>query len=127
MITEQQRKVLRHFFAAYFHQDWIEEAATGEQVIAMYGADSSNLEVIDTLIEGIGVFIADHPEEADLANALFRQMGCYYLPNVIGMTTREWLLHVVEKVKAERPGVEPRDAERRAKEALEDAEDNYEA
>lgn len=120
MITELQRKTLRHFFAAYFHQDWRREAETPEQVISMYAADVNDPGTIDTLVEGIGAFIADHPDEDDLANALFREMGCYYSPKALGQSTREWLLHVAATLEAERPGVEQRAAEKRAAEDLDE-------
>jgi hypothetical protein len=41
-------------------------------------------------------------------------MGCYHSPKALGQSTREWLLHVAETVKAERPGVAQRAAEKRA-------------
>jgi len=120
MITELQRKTLRHFFAAYFHQDWRREADTPEQVISMYATDVNDLVTIDTLVDGIGAFIADHSDEDDLSYALFREMGCYHSPKALGQSTREWLLHVARMVKAERPGVEQRAAEKRAAEELDE-------
>ncbi|HEX8114297.1 MAG TPA: contact-dependent growth inhibition system immunity protein [Kofleriaceae bacterium] len=120
MITELQRKTLRHFFAAYFHQDWRREADTPEQVISMYATDVNDLGTIDTLVDGISAFIADHPDEDRLANALFREMGCYHSPKALGQSTREWLLHVAKTVKAERPRVEQRAAEKRAVEDLDE-------
>ena len=116
MVTELQRKTLRHFFAAYFHQDWRREADTPEQVISMYATDVNDLVTIDTLVDGIGAFIADHSDEDDLSNALFREMGCYHSPKALGLSTREWLLHVARMVEAERRGVEQRAAEKRADE-----------
>jgi hypothetical protein len=124
MITELQRKTLRHFFAAYFHQDWRQEADTPEQVISMYAADVSDPVTIDTLVDGIGAFIADQPDDDDLANALFREMGCYHSPKALGRSTREWLLHVAETVKAERPSVEQRAAEKRAAEELDEDDES---
>lgn len=120
MITELQRKTLRHFFAAYFHQDWRREADTPEQVISMYATDVNDPVTIVTLLDGIGAFIADHPDEDDLANALFREMGCYHSPKALGQSTRAWLLHVAGTVKGERPGVEQRAAEKRAAEELDE-------
>ena len=124
MITELQRKTLRHFFAAYFHQDWRKEADTPERVISMYAADVNDPVTIDTLVDGIAAFIADHPDEEDLANALFREMGCYHSPKAIGESTRDWLLHVARAVKAEWPGVEQRAAEKRAAEEI-DEDDEF--
>ena len=120
MTTELQRKTLRHFFGAYFHQDWGLDAETAEQVISMYATDVKDPTTIDTLVDGIGAFIADHPDEDDLANALFLEMSCYYAPQGIGESTREWLLHVAEAVKAERPGVEQRAVEKRAAEEFDE-------
>lgn len=120
MISELQRKTLRHFFASYFHQDWRREADTPEQVIAMYATDVNDPGTIDTLVDGIGTFIADHPDEDSLANALFREMGCYHSPKALGQSTREWLSHVAGTVKVEQPGIEQRAAEKRAAEDLDE-------
>jgi hypothetical protein len=120
MITELQRKTLRHFFATYFHQDWYLEAGTPEQVISMYATDVNDPITIDTLVDGIGAFIVDHPNENDLSHALSREMGCYYSTKALEQSTREWLLYVTRMVQAERPGVEQRAAEKRAAEELDE-------
>jgi hypothetical protein len=80
----------------------------------------SDLFTIDTLVEGISAFIADHSDEDDLAHALFREMGCYHSPKALGQSTREWLLQITKMVEAERPGVEHRAAEKRAAELLDE-------
>ena len=46
----------------------------------MYATDVNDPVTIDTLVDGLGVFIADHPDEDDLANTWFREMGCYHSP-----------------------------------------------
>lgn len=53
------------------------------------------------LNQAILAFIDDHPDEDDLAEALFRQLGCYYAPRALGQSTKEWLLHIAERVRAE--------------------------
>lgn len=101
MITESQRATLRQFFAGFFHQDWRVEADTPDQVISNYANQLTDRSTLGELSEAIAAFIADHPDEDDLANALFRQLGCYYAPKAIGESTKQWLLHVAEKLKAE--------------------------
>jgi hypothetical protein len=101
MITESQHTIMRQFFAGFFHQDWRVEADAPDQVISNYAAQLTDRSTLVELSEAIAAFIADHPAEDDLANALFRQLGCYYAPKAIGESTKQWLVHVAERFKAE--------------------------
>jgi hypothetical protein len=98
MITESQREILRQFFAGFFHQDWRVEADTPDQVISNYADQPSDRSTPAGLSEAIVAFIADHPDEGDLADALFRELGCYYAPKAIQQPTKQWLSHVAEKL-----------------------------
>ena len=101
MISESQRESLREFFAGYFHEDWRVEANTPDQVISNYAAQLSDRSRVAELRDAIIAFIADHPDEDDLANALLGEFDCYYSPKALGRSTKQWLLHVAEKLAAE--------------------------
>ena len=100
MITELQRTTLRHFFAAYFHQDWMHTEGTVERVIESYAADVRDPTAFDTVVEGIAALIADHPDDDALSESLFRQFSCYYSPKAVGDSTARWLREVAERVRA---------------------------
>jgi hypothetical protein len=101
MISASQQALLRQFFAGFFHQDWRVEADTPEQVVTHYATQMNDRAALPELTEAILAFIEDHPVEDDLADALFRQLGCYYSPKAIGQSTKQWLLYVVDRVRAE--------------------------
>jgi hypothetical protein len=100
MITDSQREILRQFFAGYFHQDWPLEADTPDQVISNYARQRSDRSALIELRDAIIAFIADHPDDDDLADALFRELGCYYSPEALGESTKQWLLHVADELVA---------------------------
>lgn len=103
MITESQRESLFQFFAGFFHQDWRVEAETPDQVISQFASQQSDPSTLAELSDSIIAFIADHPDEDDLANALFRELGCYYSPKAIGKSTKDWLQHVAKALLAGKP------------------------
>jgi hypothetical protein len=93
MITDAQREALFHFFGAYFHQDWALEATTPGEVIATF-LQSSTVEALSELSQAIVSFVAEHRDDRDLEEALFKQLGCYFSPRGVGLSTRTWLLSV---------------------------------
>jgi CdiI immunity protein len=101
MISERQHELLRQFFAGFFHQDWRVEADTPEGVVTHYATQMNDHAALPELNEAILAFIDDHPDGDHLADALFRQLGCYYSPKLLGQSTKEWLLHIAERVRAE--------------------------
>lgn len=81
----------RNFFSAYFHEDWAEEADTPEAVITGYlaeGWSSEEMHELASEIENLGEL---YVEDADLEEALFRELGCYYQPSADGMSAHAWL------------------------------------
>lgn len=101
MITQPQYELLRQFFAGFFHQDWRVEADTPEQMVSYYAAQMNDRAALPELSDAILAFIDDYPDEDQLADALFRKLGCYYSPKALGESTRAWLLHIAERVRAE--------------------------
>jgi hypothetical protein len=81
----------RNFFSAYFHEDWAEEAGTPEAVITGYLAEGWSFEEMRQLaieIESLGEL---YIEDADLEEALFSELGCYYQPSADGVAAHTWL------------------------------------
>lgn len=101
MITEHQRATMRHLLAGYFHQDWMHTDGTVERVIEHYAAEVQDPTEFDTLVEGIAALVADHPDDDELSEILFRQFSCYYSPKATGDSTMRWLRYVAERVRIE--------------------------
>ena len=108
MISAAQHALLRQLFAGFFHQDWRVEADTPEAVVTHYATQMADNAHLPELHDAILAFIADHPDEDDLADALFRQLSCYYAPKAIGESTKAWLLHIAERV-LEESKIDPKD------------------
>jgi len=96
MITPAQREKLRQFFGAYFHQDWDIEYGTPEQALsaAIRGHESQREE----LSRFVGLFIEEHPDDEDLDQALWSDLGCEYLPSADGISSRAWLVDVAARL-----------------------------
>lgn len=101
MITETQYKLLRQLFAGFFHQDWRIEADTPEGVVSHYATQMVDRAALPELSDAILAFIDDYPNDDELADALFHKLDCYYSPKALGQSTKEWLLHIAERVRAE--------------------------
>lgn len=98
MITPQQMDKLRQFFGAYFHQDWGTEYGTpGQTLSAAIRAHESQRKELRRLIE---IFVAEHPDDEDLDQALWKDLACEYLPSADGISPRTWLLDVAGKLAA---------------------------
>jgi hypothetical protein len=103
MITTDQHELLRAFFAGFFHQDWRIEADTPEGVVTHYATQTNDSARLPELHDAILAFVADHPDEDELADALLGQLSCYYSPRALGESTKAWLLHIAEQVKNAKP------------------------
>jgi len=84
------------FIGGYFHQDWTIEGPNAAAVVDRYAAENLPEDVTAAKDEAEAMLAAE-PDERLLADALVR-MGLSYLPHVDGMTHREWLQSVVERL-----------------------------
>lgn len=96
MITEAELARLRQFFGSTFHQDWNLDATTPEEAIRRYAADNLDGSTARDLIDAIGRFIEDHPDEAQLESALSAELWCAYWPPGAGVSVRDWLRWVAD-------------------------------
>jgi hypothetical protein len=96
MITPGERERLRQFFGSYFHQDWDIEYGTPEQALsAAIRAHESQRKELGRLVE---LFVEEHPNDEDLDQELWRDLGCDYLPSADRMSSRAWLLSVAARL-----------------------------
>lgn len=92
----EQLTELQQFFGAYFHQDWMEEHATADEVIDSFLLDSSK-DTIMTVREEILQLAKSFTTESEFQQNLFYKQYCnYYYPNQwpSGLI---WLNYIVEK------------------------------
>jgi len=103
MITTDQRDKLRQFFGAYFHQDWDIEFGTPDQALSAFIRQQVERSALEELSRSIVTFVHEHPDDADLDEALFKELGCEYFPPGHGILTRAWLLSVAATLERGRP------------------------
>ncbi|MVV48763.1 hypothetical protein EJA72_10990 [Pseudomonas sp. PB120] len=88
---------LHDFFGAYFHQDWMVEHGTAEQVIDVFLADSDPGEL--TLVrEELNVLLDQRKGEVELREYLFKELSCYYCYWNEWKSGELWLRHISIKL-----------------------------
>ena len=85
---------IKNLFSGYFHEDWEVDAHEPSEVIANFLAEGCSAEELDGLSSNIRVFVGQYDNDADLEDALFRELGCYYQPSADGVSAKTWLEHV---------------------------------
>lgn len=96
--TDEQ--VLEKFFGAYFHQDWVDDHSTWQDVVKNYVDDVGEGEsrALHELLEFD--LVRSDVSEQELGEKL-SNWGCYYDPRAEGMTVRDWLKAVVAQIASE--------------------------
>ena len=88
------------FFASYFHQDWMLDDATADDVVARFLADINHDATVRAQLAGaIRAFIARFTDDNALRDALYRELGAFYDPRADGLSGREWLQRVADQIE----------------------------
>jgi len=98
MTTEADLSLLREFFSAYFHEDWACDAENPEVVVRQYKAVATP-EERTVLAAAIVKYAAGFARDKELEESLFRELGCYYMPSGVGMSSEVWLEHMAEELR----------------------------
>ena len=85
---------LREFLACYFHQDWREEAPTATEVLEVY-LNEWPIEEIPKALSELNILLAQSDDE--LVRCVMG-MGCFYNPAADGLSYREWLNGVEDRL-----------------------------
>ena len=86
---------------AYFHQDVDLEAPTPDDVVLDYARGSSP-NARDGLVREITALLAEQPSEAELEDLWITRYHASLDPvRSLGMSYRDWFLHVIELVNAQ--------------------------
>ena len=89
---------LQQFFGAYFHQDWVDEHATADEVIDAFLLVSST-DVIITVKEEILELLKYYTNESNLLENLLHKQYCYYYYPCEWASGPLWLSHIVRKIE----------------------------
>ena len=91
---------LKTLAGAYFHQDFDLEAPTPDAVVENYARESSR-EAREGLVTEIAALLATDPSEHELEHLWNDRYYSAFDPvDRLGMTYRDWFLHVIELVNA---------------------------
>ena len=96
-----EESLLYQFFGGYFNQDWDLDAASPEEVVLDFKRESDPKEVQE-LAQSILRYADKFKNDADLDNALFKELDCYYSPSLKGQSAKSWLIGISEMLLSER-------------------------
>jgi len=88
---------LHQFLGAYFHQDWMVEHETAEQVIDAFLADS-DLEDLVAIRGEISALLNLGKDEMELRGYLLRELSCYYCYWNVWESGMCWMQHIVDRL-----------------------------
>jgi len=97
-LTDERMERLISFFAGYFHESFLYEVGSADAVIDTYLREGYPPAEIEALATDVVDYADACPDEAELSERLFEELGCYYDPTASGRTAREWLYGVASRL-----------------------------
>ncbi|MFJ5257175.1 contact-dependent growth inhibition system immunity protein [Pseudomonas sp. NPDC088414] len=85
---------LHDFFGAYFHQDWLIEYDTPDEIIADF-LQTSDPEIILSVCKELQFLLSQNKDELALRDYLLRKLSCYYCYWNEWASGQEWLNYVL--------------------------------
>ena len=86
---------LEQFFSGQFHQDWTAYDKEPREVVLRYVSKPIRTkEELQTIIYELEAFLTKYPDETDITDRLYRDLGCFYYTMAHGKNAREWLIEV---------------------------------
>lgn len=89
--------MLKQFFSAYFHQDFLLDAVNPDDVIEEYKKENT-IEHRTLLRKAILDYVEKITSDDELNKKLLSELGCYYRTEADGMSARSWLQKVAEQL-----------------------------
>jgi hypothetical protein len=83
---------LAHLIGAYFHEDWMHDAARSEEVVRQFSVDEPK-ELVRQARSDIDRLLKADSGDAVLDDVLF-QLGSCFDPSFESFSSRTWLAHV---------------------------------
>lgn len=95
MMTMEHFDVLGQLFGCYFHQDWPSEFESDVEALRAIATTEPREQVVAGLDE-VEKLLSIHRSETELREIMIDEVGCYFEPQSVGMSYREWLGRVRE-------------------------------
>jgi hypothetical protein len=97
MNYELTETLLKNFFSAYFHEDFLREAEDPAAVVRAYARTVGAGEA-QALAAAILRYRERLADDQELERRLFAHLGCYYSPSADGLSAGFWLQKVAEQL-----------------------------
>lgn len=89
-MKDQKYDALTQLLGCYLHQDWVDEFDS--DITALRSArDNEQKELVSAGIAELDALLASNYSETELEAVLAGQVGCYFAPESIGLSWKEWL------------------------------------
>lgn len=88
---------LHEFFGAYFHQDWLVEHGTAEQVLDAFLSESASEDLILVQNE-LNTLIDQGMAESALRRYMLADLSCYYCYWFAWESGDVWLRHIASRL-----------------------------
>jgi hypothetical protein len=86
---------IKNLLGGYFHQDWAEYGPTYDDVLNQYFDDEWEIESMSNSLEELRLLL--HLPDEELTKRVI-SMGCDFYPIGQGLSYRNWLQHVEERL-----------------------------
>ena len=87
-----------NFLSAYFNEDWDADAASGEDVVRIYLSSNPSDKDRSQLSSAL-LAVAQSGIDSE---RLFKNYGCYFRPEAIGLQPKEWLMGLAQLIDGQR-------------------------
>lgn len=96
-MTHKKLDALGQLLGCYFHQDWVDEFDSDASALQLI-VESEPKEQLAAGVDEIDALLAASLPENELIAILTDQVGCYFNPSSEGITCKQWLARVREKL-----------------------------
>ncbi|MDR6927986.1 MULTISPECIES: contact-dependent growth inhibition system immunity protein [Pseudomonas] len=88
---------LHDFFGAYFHQDWLVEHDTAEQVLDSFLTES-HIDDLMVVRKELNALLDQEKDELVLREYLLKELSCYYCYWKEWESGQAWLRHIASRL-----------------------------
>ncbi|MHA6893540.1 contact-dependent growth inhibition system immunity protein [Ralstonia pseudosolanacearum] len=96
-MKNEKLSVLKQLLGCYFHQDWMDEFNSDEDVLRAISISEPKEAILAGVAEIDDLLVAQI-SEVDLKIILTETVGCYFDPGSERLTYQQWLMRVRQKL-----------------------------
>lgn len=89
---------LKSFLSGYFHQDWELDANNPDDIIIQFIKTNPPENIVRTIATQIDLYLEKETDDPTTESKLLNELGCYYLPRADGISVRNWLTQVKNRL-----------------------------